>query len=140
MTNHETQHAEQESAKHVRKPVDAEIHAQKSPRERQQDHHPAVLRGAEEHRRGNSQVVHRMAGREAVLVERRNSGLDRRIGIERAGALHAKFYHPVCDEAYRESRKRMPQNREKIVPAHLPEKEQREEDPDVAVAQAHVKT
>ena len=91
MPDDKAQNSKHESAQHIRKPVDAKVHAQKSPRERQEHHDPAKLRHAKEHGTRYGQVVHRMARRETVLVQWRNLGLNLRIHRKRTRTLGAKL-------------------------------------------------
>lgn len=139
MPKHKAQYAEQEPAQNVREPMHAKVHAQKPPCERQKNHDPAILGNTKENGTRNRQVVHRVTRREAVLVERRNFRLDLRVRRERARAFGIEFNHLVKHKAHRERHERLPEDRQKAVPADLQEDEQRERRPDVAVAKAHVK-
>ncbi len=139
MSDDKAQNPKGETAQHVRKPVHAKINAQKSPRERQQHHDPAILRHAIEHRACHSQVVHRMARRKTVLVERRNFGLDLRIRGKRTRTLGAELDAFVNHKAHRERDQRLPKNRQKAFPADHPNQKSDEQSPNIAVTQTHIK-
>ena len=139
MADDKAQDAEQEPAQDVGKPVYAKVHAQKPPREREKNHEPAILRHREKHRGSDRQIVHRVARRETVLVERRDLRLDLRIRGKRARALGIELDHLINHEAHRKRHQGLPQNREEIIPTDLPENEQGECAPDIAVTQAYIK-
>ena len=140
MSEHKAQNSKHKSTQHIRKPVHAKIDAQKSPRERQQHHDPAILRHAIEHRTRHGQVVHRMARRETVLVKRRHFGLDQSIRSKRTRTPCAEFHSFINHKAHSQRNKRLPQNREKTIHANLPNQKRDEQSPNVAIAQAYVKT
>lgn len=139
MPEHKAQYAEQETTNDIRQPVHAKVHAQKPPRERQQEHHPAVLRHNEGHGARNGEVVHRMARREAVLVERRDFRLDLRVSGKRARTLGIELHYLVNHEAHGERHQGLPQDGQKVVEPDTPDNEQHEQRPYIAVTQAHVK-
>ena len=139
MSDDKTQDAKQESANNISQPVHAKVHAQKSPCERQEHHDPAVLRNRIKHRRGHRQVVHGMARRETVLVERRNFRLDLRIRRKWPRPLGRKLNALVQSERHHQGSKRLHQNRPKIGPAQMQKEHHRKRTPNVSVAQAHVK-
>ena len=139
MPDGKAQNSKSEAAQHIRKPVHAKVHAQKSPRERQQHHDPTILRHTIEHRTRHRQIVHRMSRRKAVLVERRNFGLDLRIRGKRARTLGAKLDTFVNHKAHRKRNKSLPKNRQKVLPACPPNQKCNEQSPNIAITEAHVK-
>ena len=139
MRNCKTQDAEQESTNNIRQPMHTKVHAQKSPRERQEHHDPAILRYRIEHRRCHRQIVHRMSRWKAVLVERRNFRLDLRIGRKGPRTLGRKLNALVQHKRHRHRNQRLHQNWPKAGPAQMQKNDQRKNAPNVSVAQAHVK-
>ena len=138
MPDDKAQDAQQEPAQNIRQPVYAVIHAQQAPCERQQQHHPAVLRHDERHRTRDRQVVHRVARGEAVLVEWRDLGLDFRVRGKRARTLGTELDDLINNEAHRKRHQGLPENRQKIVEPDTPENEQHEQHPYITVAEAHI--